>query len=165
MKRYLLIALLVTGTAAFAQEQQNKKPVPNQKERMEKMESMKIAFIAQKLDLTPDEAQKFWPVYNEFTQKNKELRKSEFGDQKGKRKDIDSMTEKEADELMSKQIAFQEKHLDLVKEYNVKFKTVLPVKKVARLYQAEKQFNMQMAKKKQQRGDHNRKPQPPPLGK
>ncbi len=40
--------------------------MPDEEIRAEKIQSLKIAFITQKLQLTPDEAQKFWPVYNQY---------------------------------------------------------------------------------------------------
>ena len=40
-------------------------PRPMTKEQRERLESFRIQFITKKLDLTPAEAEKFWPVYNE----------------------------------------------------------------------------------------------------
>ena len=40
-------------------------PRPMTKEQKERLESFRIQFITKKLDLTPAEAEKFWPVYNE----------------------------------------------------------------------------------------------------
>jgi len=40
-------------------------PRPMTKEQRERLESFRIQFISKKLDLTPAEAEKFWPVYNE----------------------------------------------------------------------------------------------------
>lgn len=48
---------------------------PGKPEREEKIEKFKIAFITERLDLTVEEAQKFWPVYNQFNNEMKELRK------------------------------------------------------------------------------------------
>ena len=55
MKKYLLIFFVMLGSLSQIKAQDG-----------EKIQSLKIAFITQKLQLTPDEAQKFWPVYNQY---------------------------------------------------------------------------------------------------
>ena len=50
------------------------------------------------------------------------------------------MSDKEIEQTVDSEIIFRQKELDLQKEYHSKFKAVLPIKKVARLYQAEEQF-------------------------
>jgi hypothetical protein len=84
MKKILfLFSFIVTVFVAQAQEQpmngqsrpamRNRQgmemppPPPRQmtKQQREKLELFKIQFITKKLDLTPAEAEKFWPIYNE----------------------------------------------------------------------------------------------------
>jgi hypothetical protein len=168
MKNHLFVALLFAGACAFAQTPPKDQSSVGWKQRKEKMESMKIAFITQKLSLTPGEAEKFWPVYNEFTKKNDALRKEQMDQHRGKKMDLDSMSEKDASELIDKHIAFQEQQTALLKEYTPKFKAVLPVKKVALLFQAEKEFRMlqhqkmMQRKKNEHRSRLHGKHQPPP---
>lgn len=101
---------------------------------------MKIAFLTKKLDLTPEEAQQFWPVYNQYTDKLQELRKKRRLDNKENRHNIDEMSDKDVEQAVDNEIVFRQKELDIQKEYHSKFKAVLPIKKVAKLYQAEEQF-------------------------
>jgi len=104
------------------------------------IEAQKIAFITQQLNLTPDEAKVFWPVYNEYDAKRHELRKS-FRESGGFQKaDIDKLTESEANQILDNQIIEAQKFLDLRKEYHAKFKSVLPSVKVLKLYDAERDF-------------------------
>lgn len=72
MKKILcLIGFIVTVFFAQAQERpmygqkMQPPPRPMNKEQREKLEFFRIQFITKKLDLTPAEAEKFWPVYNE----------------------------------------------------------------------------------------------------
>ena len=73
MKKILcLFSFIVTVFVAQAQEQpmngQNMQPPPPRamnKEQRERLELFSIQFITKKLNLTPAEAEKFWPVYNE----------------------------------------------------------------------------------------------------
>ena len=152
--------LVVIGTQVFAQQTPPQKPSPEmQKQRKEKMEAMKVGFISEKLQLTTAEAEKFWPVYNEFESKRTELRKKMFGDDP-KRQEIDAMNDKEVETRIDNEIALRQQETELFKEYNEKFKTVLPVKKVAKLYEAEREFRMQVVKKRMenQHQRQNKKP-------
>lgn len=113
---------------------------PAQQEKRENIEAMKIAYLTSKLELTPEEAQKFWPVYNQFNEKLNELRKKRKQDVREAKKNMDELTDKEIEQAIDNDFAFRQKELDLQTEYNAKFKSVLSIKKVSKLYQAEEQF-------------------------
>ena len=122
-------------------------------DRKENVQAMKIAFITQKLDLTPQEAQLFWPLYNQYSEKTMELRKKRRQGKPGRegnrenRPDLDSLSDKEVEQLVNNDMAIRQKELDLQKEYHEKFKAVLPIKKVAKLYAAEEQFKIVLINK------------------
>lgn len=116
-------------------------------EKRENIEAMKIAFITNKLDLTPQEAQQFWPLYNQYNDKTVELRKKRRQDNREARQNFDELSDKEVEQLVNNDIAIRQKELDLQKEYNEKFKAVLPIKKVAKLYAAEEQFKVVLINK------------------
>ncbi len=113
----------------------------------EKIEAQKIAYITNKLDLTSTEAQQFWPVYNEFSDKNEELLKA-FRKNNIEERDVnvESITDKEALEMADDQIIQAQKILDLRKKYHAEFKKVLPAKKLIKLYQAERDFKKYLLK-------------------
>ena len=122
-------------------------------DRKENVQAMKIAFITQKLDLTPQEAQLFWPLYNQYSEKTMELRKKRRQGKPGRegnrenRPNLDSLSDKEVEQLVNNDMAIRQKELDLQKEYHEKFKAVLPIKKVAKLYAAEEQFKIVLINK------------------
>ena len=72
MKKTILILFVAIATKAFSQQPPAPPtpPTPPEPPKKEKMEAMRVGFITQKLDLTSEEAQKFWPVYNEFQKKH-----------------------------------------------------------------------------------------------
>ncbi|MDO9257141.1 MAG: hypothetical protein Q7U54_16600 [Bacteroidales bacterium] len=111
------------------------------------VEAQRIAFITKELNLTPDEAKVFWPVYNEYDAKRHDLKKSfkESGD--FHKKDIAKLTEKEANQILDNQIVEAQKFLDLRKEYHAKFKSVLPAVKVLKLYDTEREFQKMLIDK------------------
>ena len=110
----------------------------------DKIESMKIAFLTNKLNLTAKEAQLFWPLYNEYNQKMEVLRKakkSEYDEIKSKN---GTPSDKEIAAYMEEVFLTKQKELDLQKEYYYKYIKILPMKKVAQLYQAENQFKKEL---------------------
>ncbi len=140
----LLILFVGTGTL-LAQEE------PDFQGKKENIESMKIAFITKKLELTPEEAQQFWPVYNQYNDKMKELRKKRRLASREARQNFDALTDKELEQLVNNDLINRQKDLDLQKEYNEKFKAILPIRKVAKLYAAEEQFKVVLINKLKER--------------
>jgi len=145
----------------YAYTQENDKKVGH-----ERIEQLKIAFLTEKLRLTSEEAQRFWPVYNQYTQEQETLfammRKN-----KKEQPDIESMTDAQADDIINKQFEFEQRMLDLRKKYQIEFKKVLSPKKVAILYHAEKQFRNKLkekihAKKIGKPNGKGKMPPPPP---
>jgi len=119
---------------------------------------LKIAFLTDKLNLTPEEAQQFWPVYNQYNDKVQELRKKRRLDGKDVKQNLDDLSDKEIEQSIENDLTYRQKELDLQKEYNAKFKAVLPIKKVAKLYNAEEQFKMVLLNKLK---DKRTPPEPP----
>jgi len=143
LQTLIIIAALAMVQLAMAQ---GTPPAKYNQENREKIEAMKVSFITEKLSLTTDEAQKFWPVYNKYKAEMKDLRKAKkaaYGDAKP---NFDTMNEKEIAAMMEQKFINDQKALDLKKKYHEEFKKVLPVKKVAQLYAAEEQFKRELLK-------------------
>jgi hypothetical protein len=135
--------LLLLATQGFSQTKLESKQEARQEARQEtkqKIEALKIAYITTALELTESEAQQFWPVYNEAEVKRRELRRNRMGERKEAQVNFKTMTEKEAETFIDKEIEFKQKELDIVKELHLKLKKVLPAKKIALLYKAEVDF-------------------------
>ena len=137
-----LATAIATCILSFSMIAQPKGPNARQQEKKENIEAMKIAFLTKKLDLTPEEAQKFWPIYNQYTAKLQELRKKRRQDGRDAKQNLDDLSDKEIEQMIDNDLATRQKEIDVQKEYNLKFKEVLPIKKVAKLYAAEEQFKM-----------------------
>ena len=141
MKTYLkLFSALLLIAFSFTLHAQPPKGKGPKQERRDNIEAMKVAFLTNKLDLSPEEAQKFWPVYNQFTEKMHELRRKRRQDEREMKTGIDELSDKEVEQMVDNEMSFREKELAIQKEYHTKFKSILPVKKVAKLYRAEEQF-------------------------
>jgi len=138
LSRVLITLLIITSSSSiFAQHE-------NFQKKREEINSEKIAYITKELNLTPQEAQLFWPVYNEYQSKMEEEMKAMRDDKKSI--DYDKISDKEASALADQQIIQMQKMLDVKKAYHAKFKEVLPPKKLLKLYDAEKGFRKQLLK-------------------
>lgn len=149
----IITLLLSTLIASFSFAQPEGKPV--NKDRKEQMKAKKVAFITEKLELTEEESAAFWPVYNQMEEDLHTLR-TNFRKERKSDKKLEDMTDEEVDALMTKAFDFKQKELDIKKRYHVKFKQVLPVRKVAKLYHLEKEFRKHVAAKRK------KGPLPPP---
>ena len=112
--------------------------------KREKIESQKIAFITNQLDLTSEEAQVFWPVYNEFSKEMKSLHNEKKENSKEIRKNIENMSDSEIAKFLEKIFVIEQKELDVKKKYNLKFQKILSTQKVAKLYRAEREFKKEL---------------------
>jgi hypothetical protein len=112
----------------------------------ERLEALKIGFITEKLSLTSDEAKVFWPVYTKFTDDLKKLRQTTKGKLMEEMADISTMTETEAEKVLTDMLNFKVQEAELFKKYANEFKKVLPTKKVVLLFKAENEFKRELLK-------------------
>ena len=118
MKKSLLLYGIICwlGIAAFAQDNE-----ADQKPNGARLEALKIAYITKKLNLTPQEAQRFWPVYNQYAADMKEVRKN-------------------ANQASEPEIATEEKILNIRKKYNGEFVKALSPQRADQFFRCEKEF-------------------------
>lgn len=135
----LVIMLMLMLTAQFITAQQNEAP-PRGK-RGEKIESLRVAFITEKLQLSVDEAKQFWPVYNMYM---KDLGK--LGADVKQHKADAQMSDSEAEEMVKDRFSMQERRLELDRKYYQEFRKVLPATKIALFYDSVKEFNQKLLK-------------------
>ena len=124
-------------------------------EKREEIESMKIAFITQRLDLTPEDSQRFWPVYNELDGELDAMRKRHRSGMKEFESSFDELSDDRIDEFLQERFSHRQEELDLRKKYHARFKEVLSMKQVAKLYKAEEDFKrelLKMLRKREQQG-------------
>ncbi|MDF2187220.1 hypothetical protein [Paraflavitalea sp. CAU 1676] len=129
MKQLLLIVSLffTLGASVIAQDGDDEKKNPGGR-----VEALKIAYITQKLNLSPDEAQKFWPIYNKYAA---EIRKVKVDGRLNKENEID----------------IEEKLLTIRKKYNTEFAKAISPEKVNAFFKAEKDFGTVLQKELMER--------------
>lgn len=132
----IAFTLLLGNTAAYAQN--------NRSQDRESVEAAKIAYLTDKVGLTTDQSQKFWPVYNEYEAKRRALVKSY---RSGYRRNVEELSEQEADERINNLFATKAKELELEKEYAARYQKIISTKQLIKLYRAERDFTKLLLKR------------------
>lgn len=136
------LAILIFSGTVFAQP---KKP---SKEMREKIETMRIAYLTERMALTPNEAQVFWPVYNKYREEFEELIHRGVTDDRPPHhlsdEELNKMSDKEVREMLTNEMEKQKLLVEHREKYFKKFTEILPIKKVALLYDAEREFQRKL---------------------
>ncbi|MCC2546544.1 hypothetical protein LJY25_08825 [Hymenobacter sp. BT175] len=132
--RNLLALLLLLSVAGFAQAQPGG---GKRQQRLGRIENAKIAYLTDKLSLTQDQAQRFWPVYNEFSDKRRDLNRRQ---RLLRTENPESLTDQQLRDNLNQMLANRQTELNLEKEYLEKFQKVISLRQVAQLFIAEREF-------------------------
>lgn len=111
----------------------------------DRIRSLKIAFITEKLNLTPEESEKFWPVYNQYEAEQKRIRQKYRSDQ-----DINTLTDQEVERAVLDRFEMEEELIKLKRDYFQKMKAFMAVRKIALLQRSEQEFNRELLKRIQE---------------
>ncbi|MEX0812166.1 MAG: hypothetical protein WD048_08100 [Chitinophagales bacterium] len=109
-------------------------------ESHEKIQKMKVAFLTEKLDLSVEEAQAFWPVYNNYEKRRRELREKYKPNYKDEDFDIESLSDKELEAFIDGKLEYERAKLELKTNYHEELKRIFSNKKIAQLYSSEHAF-------------------------
>ena len=109
MKRFLLLSFFVMAVSVSLAQNGNR------------LEALKIAYITKRLDLSPEEAQKFWPIYNQYSEELKKARQDAARNNKS-------------------EIELDEELLNVRKKYNNLFNQALSPQKIDIFFKSEKEF-------------------------
>jgi len=109
---------------------------------IERMESMRIAFFTEKLALTKTEAEKFWPVFNDYTNRKEKINADRRNLFRYIQRNGDYLSDKEVSESLEKYINLDKEDKELSEVFNQKFLEILPARKVLKIYLADHQFKV-----------------------
>lgn len=139
--KFLLPLLLFITTIGFAQ---------GHKEKREQIKALKVSFLTTELKLTSEESAKFWPVYNAFEDKERNIKHNKM---RGLIKKIenaggmDKLSEKEANSYLSQFQEAEEELLELKKKLVADLKPIIGSVKTLKLQKAEHDFNKKLLSK------------------
>jgi len=152
----VLLVAFASLTAAWAQPGQS--PI-NAEKRKEKVETLKRSYYSEKLELTPAEAEKFWPIYNEYAKKESELKKAGKGEKGDKKKgEAPTFTEKEALAEIDRVSLNRKNHIDLETQFLKDSMPVLGPNRTMRLAKLDTEFQRELVKHMKERKEGEKGP-------
>lgn len=114
---------------AFAQDQGG-----DDLTRQEKIQALYVAYVTQQLQLTPDEAQKFWPLHTQFTAELKAVKK-----------DLSELDKQQA-------------RLDIKKKYQDNFNKIIGANRCERFFRMESEFREKLKNRVNNNPRQNQRP-------
>ena len=154
MKSQILLVLIFLSFSQIGWTQQMR----DMQSRKSDIEVQKVSFITSELELTPQQAKDFWPLYNDYRSELQELRRAGKQDYNPRRDSDKEFSDEEWDKIMKGEFALDRQKIDLDEKYYELYKTVLPVSKVSGLYAAERDFKRELLKTlKENRGQQNKR--------
>lgn len=130
MKILKILLFILLALPAFAQEGDIDE-VQTDPTAREKIRAAHAAYITERLGLTAEEAERFWPVYREYTQKRLRLRQ-QLRDARNSKQDEKA--------ILDLDLKIKQQQLDLEKEYSTRFQEIITPQKLVNLRQAERDF-------------------------
>jgi len=109
--------------------------VMGQPSRRERVEAERVAFITKRMQLTPKQAQGFWPIHTQY-EKEERLIRQKYRTQVP----IASMTEVDAEEVIEKRLRMEDELLALKKNFYSRFKTVVSARQVLLFQKSNAEF-------------------------
>lgn len=148
MKNLFFLLLLLSG---FWQLQaQNDKD-----QHRERIKALKTAYITQELNLSKDVAQKFWPIYNKYETKKRELHRREHVDI-----DLSSpecIDEAKANNMLKEYLDVEREEYVIKKQLFNDLKAIISAQDIIKLHKLEDEFHKKLIKEyraKKDRGQH-----------
>lgn len=134
MKKLLLFTL---GTFLLLSSSYSQDPEKVQSVN-EKLQARKIALISERMNLTPEQAEKFWPIYKEMSQRQQAIR-SEFQQQKANF-NPKTASEEEMKKMIDLGLKVKERQLNLEREYSDRMRQIINNRQMLNWRKAEEEF-------------------------
>lgn len=121
-------------------------------EHREKIKALKTAYITEGLNLTAKEAQQFWPIYNEFDEKRRNLYRRE----RAEVQNIECMSEEKAESQLDEYVEIEREDYLLKKKYYNDLKKIFTAQRIMQLKKVEDEFNQKMMREYRARHASNK---------
>lgn len=142
MKKYIFLIGFLLMLAEASQAQRN-----DDRYDREKLEAARVAFITTRLDLKPEQAEKFWPVYNAFNEsRGKQLHEMSA---LGRTKDI-VLSEAEAKSRITKKFEIQRQLIVEEEEFVEDVSDILSYNQIIQLNEVSREFARHIFKRRRE---------------
>lgn len=108
----------------------------------DKIKTLKIAFITEKLNLSEKEAQQFWPIYNNFEEESSKLKRDNY--ELRKNMNFDTISEEDAKKLLNDIRLNENKKQSLENDFIDRLTKIMSAKKIILLHKIEDDFKRKM---------------------
>jgi hypothetical protein len=141
MRKYIILFSMIFSSLPGIAQDEEMENIRDARGR-ERIRAAHAAYVTQRLELTPEEAEKFWPVYREYNEKQRKIRQQ-----------LRDARRSGADEtkLLELDLKIKQQELDLEKEYTARLQKIIPAEKVLELRNAEFDFRKLILRQIQQR--------------
>lgn len=148
MKHTITLILIFIGLLSFSQP-------PRDGKMRDKIKTQKVAFITEQLELTTTEAQKFWPIYNQFEKTSRAIKSEYFRPIRKQMRANSNISDAESNKLLEQVITGENKMHLAKQKFITDLKTAIPAKKIIKLKAVEEAFNRKLLGKLRNRRDKN----------
>ena len=138
----LLVALLLISSISFAQNR-----------KLERVQALKVAFITDKISLTPQQAERFWPIYHKYEDDVRNLRRSYLRQNEAKTK---GFSREQAQRYIDDNLDYQEAVIGLKRKYKDELLKAISPTQLTQLYAAEHEFKQLLIQKLRERREKRR---------
>lgn len=125
----LILYILFIYNISYAQQKTNE----------DKMLSIKIAYITEKIELTSKQSEKFWPIYFELEDKLRAINKQ--------KRSFDNLSDEQLNEALMQQFKDEKRKIEIKETYINKFRDVISIRQLYNLYKSEKSFKRELIKR------------------
>ena len=136
MKRIVIFLFIIIILPVTKSQAQNT--------NLEKLNNYKIGFFTKRLNLTSEEAEKFWPVYNEYQVQRNQIQLEKMKINRTFNQNESTLNDKQLEEMGDRYVDLLVQESGLAVTFHKKLKTVLSPAKVIMYYQAENQYKVQL---------------------
>jgi len=155
MRRGIIVILIILMIPVIRTKAQN----PN----LDKLNAYKVAFFTRRLNLSSREAEKFWPVYNEYQKQKNIIQVERNSIIRNYNQNESTLNDNQLTELGDKLMSTMVQESSLAVSFHNKLKELLPPAKVIRFYQVENQYKVQLLNELQGTRQQQRMPPRPDL--
>jgi hypothetical protein len=139
MKKLSLLVVLFFSMTMYASAQRPEN-------RSSEIETYKVKYLTEKLELSPAEAKIFWPIYKNWQAEQAALRKERGQKMISFRKidEIEALSDVQVQTLINNELNIKQKGLNIEKKYYNQLKSQLPIKTVGKYYRAQETFKKEL---------------------
>ncbi|NAY90594.1 hypothetical protein GTQ34_01570 [Muricauda sp. JGD-17] len=110
----------------------------------ERIKTLKVAFITERVGLTSKEAQQFWPIYNEHEEQLEAIRRKERAEFGSRASSPEALSDSEASDLLDELLTLETEKHGTNQNFIARIRKVIPPRKVLLLIKAEEDFKKRL---------------------